>query len=38
VNLQIPQTAPTGDGIVVRISASDGSNPSPDKVSTISIR
>ncbi len=38
VNLQIPNNAPTGDKVPVRIAASDGSQQSPDQVATIAIR
>jgi uncharacterized protein (TIGR03437 family) len=38
INLQIPNDAPTGDKVVVRIAASDGSQQSPDAVATVAIR
>jgi uncharacterized protein (TIGR03437 family) len=38
VNIQIPQSAPTGDGIVVRMISADGTQTSPDKVATISVQ
>jgi minor extracellular serine protease Vpr len=38
VNIQIPQGAPTGDGIAVRMISADGTQTSPDKVATISVQ
>jgi uncharacterized protein (TIGR03437 family) len=38
VNIQIPQSAPTGDGIAVRMISADGTQTSPDKVATISVQ
>lgn len=38
VNIQIPQNAPTGDGIAMRMISADGAQISPDKVATISVQ
>jgi uncharacterized protein (TIGR03437 family) len=38
LNIQIPQGAPTGDGIAVRMISADGTQTSPDKVATISVQ
>jgi minor extracellular serine protease Vpr len=38
VNLQIPNNAPTGDKVVIRMASSDGTQQSPDLVATIAIR
>jgi uncharacterized protein (TIGR03437 family) len=38
VNIQIPQSAPTGDGIAVTMISADGTQTSPAKVATISVQ
>jgi minor extracellular serine protease Vpr len=38
VNIQIPQNAPTGNGIAVRMISADGTQISPDAVATISVQ
>ncbi len=38
LNIQIPQGAPTGDGIAVTMKSADGTQTSPDKVATISVQ
>jgi minor extracellular serine protease Vpr len=38
VNIQVPQGAPTGDGIPIRVLSADGTQISPDKVATISVQ
>jgi len=38
VNIQIPQSAPTGDGVAVRMISADGTQITPDKIATISVQ